>query len=279
MPKRVIDADGMWKSTKLSKCSQKSIPEYAWLYGLADAHGNFELTTDLRAIHSAAYATLRPLFTLHDLREVIEDFKRHGLLFTWEERGKMYAHWTGSDKPGRLPSKTQRKYYTNVDVDTPDREDKWPELQQYLRDVESNPGQPTLFTKSSPLPSAADIQDEAEATAAHYAERASANGDETDTLKRAKWNVFWNLYPNKRNEPGSHRQFLKLSLLVMDDVIASIQAWEASEQWKNPKFIPVAVHFLEHEDWKTPPSKEAHGKPDSKERSKRNLRNLGLAHS
>jgi hypothetical protein len=40
--------------------------------------------------------------------EVFEEFARRGLLFTWEENGKRYGHWTGSDVPGRLPAPSWR---------------------------------------------------------------------------------------------------------------------------------------------------------------------------
>ena len=35
-------------------------------------------------------------------------FHEHGVLFTWEQDGKRYAHSTGSEKPGRLPAPARR---------------------------------------------------------------------------------------------------------------------------------------------------------------------------
>ena len=56
MPKRVIDFDALWASDKLAACARWAQAEYAWLYGLADASGSFELT-NLRVIWGRAAAT------------------------------------------------------------------------------------------------------------------------------------------------------------------------------------------------------------------------------
>jgi len=39
---------------------------------------------------------------------VFAEFQDKGLLFVWEHEGKRYAHWTGSDVPGRLPPPSWR---------------------------------------------------------------------------------------------------------------------------------------------------------------------------
>jgi hypothetical protein len=106
MPKRVIDFDAMWASDKLASCAEWAQAEYAWFYGLADASGSFELS-NLRVIWGRVAAIRRSL-TLERLGEVFEEFMRRGLLFTWEENGKRYGHWTGSDVPGRLPAPSWR---------------------------------------------------------------------------------------------------------------------------------------------------------------------------
>ena len=106
MPKRVIDFDAMWASDKLAACAEWAQGEYAWLYGLADASVSFELT-NLRVIWGRVAAIRRNL-TLERLAEIFEEFKARGLLFTWEENGKLYGHWTGSDVPGRLPAPSWR---------------------------------------------------------------------------------------------------------------------------------------------------------------------------
>ncbi len=106
MPKRVIDFDAMWGSDKLASCAEWAQAEYAWLYGLADASGCFELT-NLRVIWGRVAAVRRNL-SLERLEQIFLEFQDKGLLFAWEENGKRYGHWTGSDVPGRLPAPSWR---------------------------------------------------------------------------------------------------------------------------------------------------------------------------
>src|SRR5690348_942346 len=106
MPKRVIDFDALWASDKLAACAEWAQSEYAWLYGLADASGSFEMT-NLRVIWGRV-AAIRKNLTLQRLEQIFQEFIARGLLFTWEENGKRYGHWTGSDVPGRLPAPSWR---------------------------------------------------------------------------------------------------------------------------------------------------------------------------
>src|SRR5260370_11298646 len=106
MPKRVIDFDAMWGSDKLSSCAEWAQAEYAWLYGLADASGCFELT-NLRVIWGRVAAIRRNL-SIERLEQIFHEFHDKGLLFVWEENGKRYGHWSGSDVPGRLPAPSWR---------------------------------------------------------------------------------------------------------------------------------------------------------------------------
>ncbi len=106
MPKRVLDFDAMWGSDKLASCVEWAQAEYAWLYGLADASGSFELT-NLRVIWGRV-AAIRHNLTIERLEQIFDQFHEKGLLFRWEENGKRYGHWTGSDVPGRLPPPSWR---------------------------------------------------------------------------------------------------------------------------------------------------------------------------
>jgi hypothetical protein len=106
MPKRVIDFDAVWASDKLSNCASWARAEYTWIYGLADSNGSFELT-NLRVIFGRAYA-IRDDVTIQHLSRALEEFQGKGLLFVWQENGKKYGHWTGSDRPGRLPPPSWR---------------------------------------------------------------------------------------------------------------------------------------------------------------------------
>ena len=106
MPKRVLDFDALWASDKIAACAEWAQAEYAWLYGMADANGSFELT-NLRVPWSKASA-IRKNFPFDRFERVIDEFHGKGLLFIWTENGKRYGHWTGSDKAGRLPRESRR---------------------------------------------------------------------------------------------------------------------------------------------------------------------------
>lgn len=94
--------------------------EYAWLYPLADCNGSFEVTS-VRAIWSKV-STIRPRLTCQKISRTLDEFERHGLLFVWEENGKRYAHWTNSDRPGRLPSRADRFKYGKLAPPVPEEE-------------------------------------------------------------------------------------------------------------------------------------------------------------
>src|SRR3954468_20560247 len=85
MPKRVLDFDALWASDKIGSCPAWAQAEYAWLYGLADASGSFELT-NLRVIWGRV-AAIRKDLTLERLEKIFQEFMARGLLFTWEARG------------------------------------------------------------------------------------------------------------------------------------------------------------------------------------------------
>jgi hypothetical protein len=105
----MIDFDAMWSSDKLAMCEEPVRVEYAWLYGLADGHGCFEM--NLRAI-SSKVSPNRAELTPDRLRYVFSELEKNGLLFCWfGPNGKRYAHWTGSDRPGRLPPASERGRY------------------------------------------------------------------------------------------------------------------------------------------------------------------------
>jgi hypothetical protein len=120
MPKRVIDFDALWASDKIASCPGWAQAEYAWLYGLADASGSFELT-NLRVIWGRVAAVRKDL-TIERLEEIFQEFIARGLLFTWEAGGKRYGHWTGSDVPGRLPPPSWRLRLERLAPPLPKRE-------------------------------------------------------------------------------------------------------------------------------------------------------------
>ncbi len=110
MPSRMVHYEAIWNSGKLAKCSNPARREYAWIYGLADCNGSFEMT-DLRALWFRV-APIRPDMTVENFCEYLCEYQTHGLLFSWERNGKRYGHWTKSEEPGRLPPKKTRNRYT-----------------------------------------------------------------------------------------------------------------------------------------------------------------------
>jgi hypothetical protein len=106
MPKRVIDFEAMWSSDKIDACPEWAQAEYAWIYGLADANGSFEVT-NLRVPYSKV-APIRKNLSFERFEQTIGEFNDKGLLFLWTENGKRYGHWTNSDRPGRLPQPARR---------------------------------------------------------------------------------------------------------------------------------------------------------------------------
>jgi hypothetical protein len=120
MPKRVIDFDAMWGSDKIAACAEWAQAEYAWLYGLADPSGCFEVT-NLRVIWGRVAAIRRNL-TIERLEQIFDEFQNKGLLFVWEQDGKRYGHWTGSDVPGRLPPPSWRMRLERLAPPVPKRE-------------------------------------------------------------------------------------------------------------------------------------------------------------
>ena len=79
MPKRVIDFDALWASDKISDCAEWAQAEYAWLYGLADCAGCFELT-NLRVIWGRV-AAVRRNFSMERLEQVFAEFQDKGIAF------------------------------------------------------------------------------------------------------------------------------------------------------------------------------------------------------
>lgn len=102
MPKRVIDGEALWLSTKLKKVQPEEFrAELANLIPLALADGSFEADADL--IQSRVYSFLRPSVTIQRVAAILDEFERVGILGRWEVNGKTWGYWIGINKPGRLP--------------------------------------------------------------------------------------------------------------------------------------------------------------------------------
>ena len=86
-----------------------------------------------------------------------------------------------------------------------------------------------------------------------------------------RFNIFWEQYPKKQNKIGSEKAFiaLKASNELFNEIMHGLARWKASEQWQNPKYIPVASKFIHERRWEDediPQAKSSDGMD--------NLRNL-----
>lgn len=250
----------MWSSTKLARCRPESKAEYAWLYGAADANGNIELETP-QVLYSKAYA-IRPEFTFTQFLAVLEDFHANGLLFEWEENGKRYGHWTGSDQPGRLPPKPHRARYDNIRVSRAfSAED--PEVLKYIADsMTRRRAEAPLFAGVKPraeLPAVAgsrvidaEFVDETappksslllNQRAATAAQAAVNTGDGRIPF----WKEFWSLYPEARR--GSYSDTCAAFMQNCPDVgsaeetVESLKRWLVSSEWRDGR-IPNSEKFF-----------------------------------
>jgi hypothetical protein len=110
-----IDYDALWASDKLARCSDEAQADYAWIYGIADAWGCFELT-NLRVVYGRV-AAIRTNLPLERLEQDFSEYHTHGLCFTWREAGKRYGFWTGCES--RLPPMSVRNRYTRSTPEPP----------------------------------------------------------------------------------------------------------------------------------------------------------------
>ena len=184
MPKRVIDFDAMWGSDKLAACAEWAQAEYAWLYGLADASGCFELT-NLRVVWGRVAAIRRNL-SLERLEQIFHEFHDKGLLFVWEENGKRYGHWTGSDVPGRLPAPSWRVRLERLAPPVP-RQKLAEFMSRFSRGRAASPGGGFL-SESSREPELSSVNHEVEELKCHL---------EAAPAENWKWNQ------NQKREVGS----------------------------------------------------------------------------
>ena len=188
MPKRVIDADAMWSSDKLAACAEWAQAEYAWLYGLADASGSFELT-NLRVIWGRV-AAIRRNFTIERLEQVFDEFGARGLLFCWEASGKRFGHWTGSDVPGRLPAPSWRARLEKLAPPVPRKE-----LAEYLARFSCGPKQ-----------LAAAVESESQQGTAQGWSSGNASGLSVRVERTQAQNLNLGLNVNRNQSSGEERE-------------------------------------------------------------------------
>jgi hypothetical protein len=123
MAKRVLDGAGIWLSDKLARIEPVWCrPEYTWIYPIASANGTFE--HNLPKIFALCYCR-RPDMTLEKLEIMFAAFEREKLIFKFFDKpsGLHWGFFTGSRKPGRLPSASRvQKGHEIVGPEPPEQE-------------------------------------------------------------------------------------------------------------------------------------------------------------
>ncbi len=118
MPKRIVDGEALWTSTKLGNVTPKEFRfHYANWLPMAEANGVFE--ANLAIIRSKVYGFLSPETTNNKVSRIFNEFLRVGLLSVYEADGKTWAYFNGIHKPGRLPSGAHVTRYKNLPPDPP----------------------------------------------------------------------------------------------------------------------------------------------------------------
>jgi hypothetical protein len=251
----------MWASSKLARCRPESIPEYAWLYGMADSNGNFEMDEiALYVLFGRAYGIRRD-WTFHQFLAVLEDFHENGLLFMWKENSKTYGHWTGSELPGRLPELTKRHRYEHLKVHrTPEQLlNTNSEVSAYIERCIMEPSpQAQMFPSRRLLPPETGSekkisQSELMAEAEQNVDARIVAAQESDE-RFPYWKQFWNLYPpeSRGSQADTRKKFFMQSVLDCVASLEHLREWLASEQWRTGH-VPNSEKFFELEKFKASP--------------------------
>jgi len=154
MPKRIINGEALWRSDKLAKVNPpKFRAEYANILPLALANGVFEVNPS--RVWSEVYSYNRTDVSRGEVAKILQAFEDVGLLFRWtDDTGKAWGYWTGSEKPGRLPSRSMRKHYEVGPTPPQDQ------LSAYLqRNGHSRPEQPVDPTPEKRKPTKTTLPD------------------------------------------------------------------------------------------------------------------------
>lgn len=235
----------MWSSDKLAACEVWARREYAWLYPLADANGCFEF--NLRVVWGRV-AAIRPDLTQQRLAQVFEEFRCHGLLFTWTKNGKTYAHWTRSES--RLPPKSERSRHKSLAPELPGGQ-----LSEYLKSFgrQGNGTNPLNTTNSFEMNEVSNVHD----PGLDLVQVQVQVQDKTFRQKPAPslpgFEIFFEAYPVGRRI--SRSRAVKCWLRnVRDDsrypeVIAALEMWKHTEQWEDSQYIPLMSTFLNQRRW------------------------------
>lgn len=109
MPKRLVDGDAIATSKTLKTVREEFRIHYPYLLTLALGNGSFECDSEI--IWQQMYALLLPSVTPAFVAEMLDEFERAKMLFRWKVSGKVWGHWVGQLKKGRLPSPSRDEHW------------------------------------------------------------------------------------------------------------------------------------------------------------------------
>lgn len=113
MPIRLVDGDAIALSSKLREgVKEQWRIHYPYWLTLAEANGTFECNPE--RIHAKLYAFLLPSVKINDVKTILAQFVKCDLVKTWDQDGKTWGFFVGSDKPGRLIQQSHLKRYKNL---------------------------------------------------------------------------------------------------------------------------------------------------------------------
>lgn len=275
MPPHVLQFEAMWSSDKLAACASWAQAEYAWLYGLADVNGSFELT-NLRVLWGKV-AAIRKELSIERLEQVFDEFTSRGLLFIWERDGKKFGHWTGSDQPGRLLPPALRKRYRPGAPPVPKNE-----LRAYLKSFsqsQCNLIEVSRTGEGEGEGSRAPHAPSPEPSAPSVSPSPGISALEQDT-RAAAFEVFWEKWPRREAKAAARKAWAKIPIGEYSALMSGLEMWQRSEQWTRG-IIPHAASWLNGKRWEDEveilaPSNGAKGGSRAEQRTRNNLRAAGF---
>lgn len=220
MPKRIVDGEALWLSNKLLLVPERYRAEYANWIPLALANGVFE--ADPRKIWARVYAYNRPDVSLQHVEKMLVCYEQAKMLFLWKDAtGTTWGFWIGIDKPGRLPSGTDRKNAA-----------KGPEVPREALDS---------FLGSK--------------TEAQPVDNRSSTGQGPDKTSRPPdeaipgFERFWERYPRKEAKEAAQKAWRKLKGVDLATILSGLERATRTEQWQRG-VIPHPATWLNGKRWK-----------------------------
>jgi hypothetical protein len=92
----------------------------------------------------------------------------------------------------------------------------------------------------------------------------SPNGDITLARSDDRFETFWASYPRHEGKASAKKAFtaLKVTDELLRTMLDAINRQKASEQWQNPKYIPMPTTWLHGRRWEDEPLRPQKGRLD-----------------